>query len=120
MRLAKEHGLTEEHFAAIRAVGISDAGKGKQLQNGAGRNSSRVKELASYAKEKLGGYFREFTFAPKRHIGWECCGCEAPTVPGTVLDPFMGSGTTLRVAETLGRNVIGVDLVEYGQIQKSQ
>ncbi|MCH8962979.1 MAG: hypothetical protein IH820_17120, partial [Bacteroidetes bacterium] len=39
------------------------------------------------------------------------CDCEAPTVPGTVLDPFMGSGTTLCVAAELGRNALGVALV---------
>ena len=31
---------------------------------------------------------------------------------GTVLDPFMGSGTTLAVAEKFGRNSIGIDLRE--------
>ena len=111
MELFAAHGLTEEHLAAIRAVGISDAGKGKQLQRGAGRNAAHVKRLAAEAKKALGGYFREFTFAPKRHVGWEGCDCEAPTVPGTVLDPFMGSGTTLCVAAELGRNALGVDLV---------
>ncbi|MDP9350653.1 MAG: site-specific DNA-methyltransferase, partial [Chloroflexota bacterium] len=109
MQLFRDRGLTEEHLKAIRAVGISDAGKGKQLQKGSGRNAKHIQRLADEAKEALGGYFREFTFAPKRHIGWEGCDCNAPTVPGTVLDPFMGSGTTLCVAEELGRNALGVD-----------
>ncbi len=29
-----------------------------------------------------------------------------------VLDPFMGSGTTLRVAQRLGRNAVGIDIME--------
>ena len=111
MALFEEHALTDEHLAAIRAVGISDAGLGKRLQNGAGQNAEHVQRLAAEAKEALGGYFREFTFGRKRHAGWEGCACEAPTTPGTVLDPFMGSGTTLCVAEELGRHAIGVDLV---------
>lgn len=113
MRLFEERGLTDAHAAAIRAVGISDAGKGKSLQNGSGRNSARVRKLAAEAKEVLGGYFREFTFAPKRHVGWNGCSCRARTVPGVVLDPFMGSETTLEVARELGRDAIGIDLVVF-------
>ena len=88
-----------------------DAGKGKTLQKGAGRNTPKIIELADEAKRALGGYFREFTFAPKRQVGWEGCRCGVPTRPGTVLDPFMGSGTTLQVAHELGRNAVGVDLL---------
>ncbi len=38
------------------------------------------------------------------------CGCGAPTRPGLVLDPFMGSGTTAAVAEAHGRDWLGIEL----------
>ena len=33
-----------------------------------------------------------------------------PRIPATVLDPFVGSGTTLAVGQQLGRVGIGLDL----------
>ena len=48
---------------------------------------------------------------PTQTLGWQpTCGCNADTVPATVLDPFAGSGTTLAVAQTLGRKSVGLDL----------
>lgn len=41
------------------------------------------------------------------------CGCpddSAPTRPAVVLDPFVGTGTTVMVARALGRAGVGVDL----------
>lgn len=38
------------------------------------------------------------------------CGCESTAVPGVVLDPFMGAGTTAVVAEKHGRDWLGIEL----------
>ena len=50
--------------------------------------------------------------APTRQtIGWQPgCDCNAARIPATVLDPFVGSGTTVAVAQSLGRKGIGLDL----------
>ena len=44
-------------------------------------------------------------------VGWQpTCECGADTVPSTVLDCFVGRGTTCIVAQRLGRRSIGLDL----------
>jgi DNA modification methylase len=110
IELAEEGGLTEAHIAAIQATGISDVGKALRFQNGTGRNSQEVKKLAAEAKRVLGGYFREFAFAQRDSVGWTQCEHENSYSLGVVLDPFMGTGTTLRTANAMGRSAIGVDL----------
>lgn len=110
MELAHEHRLTPAHIAAVQAFGVSDVGKATEFQNGTGRNSREVQRLAAEAKAALGGYFREFTFAKKKTVGWTDCGHATPS-RGVVLDPFMGTGTTLKTAIGEGRDAIGVDLV---------
>jgi DNA modification methylase len=110
--LFKEKGLTDAHLEAIRAVGVSDAGKAIITQSGSGKNSPEMIRLADEAKEALGGYFREFLIGQTSTIGWKpsckCSACEP--VPCTVLDPFTGRGTTGVVANRMGRNFVGVEL----------
>lgn len=38
------------------------------------------------------------------------CSCDAPSEPGVVLDPFIGSGTTALTAKRLGRDWLGIEL----------
>lgn len=49
---------------------------------------------------------------PDRLVGYacDCPDTSAPTRPAVVLDPFAGTGTTVAVANHLGRTGIGVDL----------
>jgi hypothetical protein len=52
--------------------------------------------------------------------GWRpTCTHDAPVVPCTVLDPFLGSGTTALVADQLGRNAVGIELnSEYAEMAR--
>lgn len=56
--------------------------------------------------------------------GWKpTCDCttEEDPIPCTVLDPFAGAGTTMLVAEKLGRRSIGLELnPEYAQIAEDR
>jgi DNA modification methylase len=75
--------------------------------NPAGRNVRSVWEIATqpYAEAHFATFPQEL---PRR-----CIKAGSP-VGGTVLDPFMGSGTTALVAREQGRNSIGIELnAEY-------
>jgi site-specific DNA-methyltransferase (cytosine-N4-specific) len=138
--LAEAAGLTDAHFAAIRACGATDSGKAQTTQDGTGRNAPEVQRLADEAKTALGGYYREFLMAPTRNRRsvWsiatkpykgahfavfppalvEPCILAGSRPGDVVLDPFIGSGTTAAVAIEHGREFIGCELnPEYKPLQ---
>lgn len=62
-------------------------------------------------------------YEPPRSTGWiPGCRCDAgEPIPCTVLDPFAGSGTTLLVADRLGRDAIGCELSEaYARLARER
>ena len=44
-------------------------------------------------------------------VGWSDCG-HGTWRPGRILDPFVGSGTTLAVASGMARDAVGIDIDE--------
>lgn len=97
-------GATPEVYGVKEFSGNMKPGAQRSM-NLAGRNLRDVWQINP--KPFSGAHFAVFPEAiPERCI-------RASTKPGdTVLDPFAGSGTTLRVAERLQRHAIGIELNE--------
>lgn len=116
LELAEEYGLSEAHLRAVQSVGINDAGKAKGFQASPNGNLPEVIQLAKEAKDALGGYFREFTFAKRATKNWELPEDRSTLRLGRVMDPFAGTGTTLKIAEKMHRSSIGFDLKKWSEL----
>jgi hypothetical protein len=90
------------------------AGRTDSLYDGKGHVSDQVRE---------GHDIRNGVLPSSETIGWQpTCRCDAgDPVPATVLDPFLGSGTTALVADQLQRDCIGIELSPaYAEMARSR
>ena len=99
-----EYGVCAECGAPWeRVLNVEYRNPGNRTTNGA-RSLERRDESAGFAQRL------ERSTAT---TGWQpTCACDVAVVPATVLDPFVGSGTTAVAAQKLGRQSVGVDASE--------
>lgn len=92
-------GMGYETFVAMHA-------NGKSQWNGGGRHG-----VFTFNKNDNGGYPNEHPTTKPSKLVKELVELFS-NLGGTILDPFMGSGTTLRAAKDLGRKAIGIEIEE--------
>ena len=105
-----EHGVC----ADCGAPWVRQVEKELQTGNRKPNQTTRVKDADPNdmgAARDRAGHIGGGSYYETQTVGWQpTCDCGAATVPATVLDPFIGRGTTAIVAQRLGRRAIGVDL----------
>jgi len=97
-RACSECGRPWERVVEKGDLVISGNPRGQKHSHITNRNDQQVDAFVTRQKQTLG-------FRP-------ACACDAEPIPSIVLDPFLGSGTTLLVAYQEGRRGIGIELNE--------
>lgn len=94
----------------ILSVQYTEAGKNNNSLKRKGNSSGQDVGCRPYDVRKL---------KTVNEIGLTDCGCNAEFESGIVLDPFSGSGTVIKVAESLQGRAIGIDL-GYQELQEKR
>jgi DNA modification methylase len=89
-----------EQHAAVKASMIGKTHEDTSMEMERGKQQGWGRDKARVTKESI-------------TTGWQpTCAHNAPVVPCVVLDPFSGSGTTVKVALRLGRRGLGLEISE--------
>jgi DNA modification methylase len=126
----KEEAITGEDFGFLRGIQHTDGSKvnwhspsiKKRQENGvnsktAGTGFKNKRSVWSVTTKPYDG--AHFAVFPQDLI--EPCILAGAPIGGIVFDPFMGSGTTAQVAQTLGRKYLGCELnPAYQQLQNKR
>lgn len=92
---------------------VKGAAPGQSMQSSQRKDRDRSFDTSRNGLSESGSTL-DGVIAVKQTVGWQkTCGCGTrEVVPATVLDPFVGSGTTVATALQLGRHGVGIDLSE--------
>lgn len=74
---------------------------GEKTRNETGERRSKEGNYGTMSNNLVAQHFTE---------SWTDCSCNAGWRPAVILDVFAGSGTTLKVANDLGRDTIGIEI----------
>ena len=104
-----ERGVCPKCRAPWERMVSTERVKHKQPPGQAGAGRQFCEDGGAVSEKSM---FRTGLVPVTETIGWQpTCSCDAARpVPATVLDPFLGAGTTALVADRLGRHAIGVEL----------